>query len=269
MIDMHIHVLPGVDDGIKNSEDAVECCRLAAADGTSEIIVTPHMKEGFYLNERSRVLAAAAELQERLDREGVVLRVLPGSEVYFAPDLVSGVRDGRLATLADGGRYLLLELPYTQHPVGVDETIFNLKVAGITPIMAHPERIRWFQEDLGRLDRAIRLGALSQLTTTSLTGGFGSKVEEIALEMVRRRMVHFLASDSHDRQYRPPRLSAAVARLTALAGEETARRAVQDHPLAVIRGEPIDPPDPIDAGGGGGDRPSALSRFWRRLIPKS
>ena len=263
MIDMHIHVLPGVDDGVKTLEDALACCRLAAQDGTTDIIVTPHMKEGFYLNERARVVAAAAELQEQLDREKIPVTVRPGSEVYFAPDLPQGIRSGRLATLADGGHYLLLELPYTQHPVGVDETVFNLKVAGITPILAHPERIRWFQEDLDRLERALRHGALSQLTTTSLTGGFGSKVEEISLEMVRRRMVHFLASDSHDANYRPPRLSPAMQKLTAIAGEEVARRAVRDHPLAVIRGEPIEVPEPLPAGGGPG-RPGGLSRLFRR-----
>ncbi|PYT06836.1 MAG: capsular biosynthesis protein [Acidobacteria bacterium] len=267
MIDIHIHVLPGIDDGVKSLDEAVACCRIAYADGSRILIATPHMKEGSYINELEDVRAAARELQERLDAERIGLRILPGSEVYFAPGLVEGIRERRIATLADGLRYLLLELPFQQHPVKLEETIFGLKVAGITPILAHPERIRYFQEDMDRLERMVRLGALSQLTTTSLTGGFGRKVEQLSLEMVRRRLVHFLASDAHDRRNRPPVISAAAGRLARLIGEEEARKTIESNPAAVVSGEPIDTPEPLGSEEAiAGD--SMLSRLWNRLTAR-
>jgi len=266
MIDIHCHVLPGVDDGIKQVEDAVAFCRIARADGIRVLVATPHMKEGFHVNELAAIRVKVGELQARLESEEVDLRLEVGSEVYFCADLLQGIRERRLATLADGNRYLLLELPYDQHPVKVEETVFALKIGGITPIFAHPERVRYFQDDLDRLERVVRQGALSQLTATALTGGFGSKVEGLSLEMVRRGLVHFLASDAHDLKHRPPVLSAARERLASLAGEEVARAAVEGHPRAVLEGRPVEPAwllERLDDS----SRPSAFGRMLRRMRP--
>lgn len=266
MIDIHCHVLPGIDDGVKTMEECVEFCRMAREGGTRTIIATPHMKEGAYSNEREKVLERVAELNERLERESVELRILPGSEVYFDAGLVEGIREGRLATLADGRSYLLLELSFTQSPVKLEETLFELKVAGITTVLAHPERIRYFQEDLERLDRAVRMGALSQVTSSSLTGRFGGKVKGISEEMVRRGLVHLVASDAHDLKYRPPRIGSAAKRLAELAGEQAASNAVEGFPQRIVEGLSIEPPEP--ARDGGGSSRSALSRLWGRLTSR-
>jgi protein-tyrosine phosphatase len=267
VIDIHSHVLPGIDDGVKSMDEAIEFCRIAYEDGTRTLIATPHMKEGFYDNPLEAVRQHVAALEERLDAEGIGLRILPGCEAYFSAGLVEGIREGRIATLADGKLYLLLELPFQQQVVGLEETVFNLKVAGITPIMAHPERIRYFQEDLDRLESVLRQGALSQLTSSSLIGRFGRKVEAVSLEMVRRRMVHFLASDSHDLSYRPPRLSAAVERLSELVGEEAARATVDANPSAILQGKTIEAEEPSGQPDGSSPR-SGLARFWNRLTSR-
>lgn len=263
MIDIHSHILPGIDDGFKTMEESVAGAIHAWRDGTKIIIATPHMKEGFYDNDLSRIRLAVEEMRSRLLEEKIGLELAVGSELYHAAGMVSGIRSGRLATMGETGRYVLLEFPFQQAPVRAEEAIFDLKVAGITPIIAHPERIRYFQEDLDRLERMVRQGALSQLTTSSLTGHFGSRVEALSLEMVRRRMVHFLASDHHDLRYRPPGLSRAFERLAQLVGREQALETVDANPAAVLRGDPIQAAEPLGAGrtGGGG---GLLSRLFAR-----
>ncbi|MCE5248405.1 capsular biosynthesis protein, partial [bacterium] len=122
-----------------------------------------------------------------------------------------------------------------------------LRVAGITPVLAHPERIRWFQEDLARLESAIRLGALGQMTGSSLVGDFGRTIAALAETMVRRGLVHALGSDAHDTEHRPPRLAAARARWAELAGEDSARIAVEDAPRAFLGGTPFEAAAPSPA----------------------
>ncbi|MBP7147183.1 MAG: hypothetical protein KBD01_06540 [Acidobacteria bacterium] len=258
MIDTHIHILPGLDDGAPDDEAALEMARIAVEDGVTAMMVTPHMREGDYLNEKPEVLERVAEFRELLQREGVALRVEPGSEVHLGPRLVERIQEGRILTCGDAGVYLLLECPYRTRPIRLEEIIFELKLAGITPVLAHPERVRFFQEDLPRYEEALRLGALGQLTSSSLLGTFGKSIQELSEKLVRRRLVHVLGSDAHDRRYRPPRLAAARRRWAELDGEESARRAVEDWPLALLRGEPIEPPPPLAE-----ERPPGL---WERLF---
>src|SRR6185295_15020465 len=139
MIDLHTHILPGVDDGVETEDEAVEFARLAQADGTRTIVATPHCREGFFVNERASVLEAVARLRERLERERVAVDVQPGAEVHLAPDLIERVRDGRATTLADNGKTLLLELSLSQYPVELENLVFQLKLAGLEVLFAHPE----------------------------------------------------------------------------------------------------------------------------------
>jgi protein-tyrosine phosphatase len=210
---------------------------MAAADGIETIVATPHMKEGAYVNEAPGIRAAVAVMQQAVTGAGIDLRILAGSEVYWAPGLPEGVRAGRLATLGDAGRYMLLELPHRQQPVQVEETIFGLRLAGITPVLAHPERILYFQEDVRALSET----------------------------MVRRRMIHFVSSDAHDLRYRPPVMSRARERIAAIAGDEEAVRLTLENPRAVIEGREIEPADPLPPGSGGSGR-GLFGRLLGRVI---
>jgi protein-tyrosine phosphatase len=261
MIDLHTHILPGIDDGVTTEDDAVEFARVAAADGVATVVATPHCREGFYVNERDTVLAAVARLRKRLADEGVPLEILPGAEVHIGPDLVARVRDGRAPTLADNGRTLLLELSTTQHPVELERLIFDLKVAGILPLLAHPERIRYFQDDIRRYESAVRLGAYGQITTGSVLGVFGGDVLEFSEELLRKRLVHAVASDAHNVRGRPPVLSKALRKIATLVGDEHAARMASDIPRAFVEGrEPDLPPAPEEAPRGR----SLLARWFRR-----
>lgn len=243
MIDLHTHVLPGVDDGVRTEDEAVEFARLAWQDGIRMIVATPHCREGFFVNERETVLAQVGHLRERFARENVGIELRPGAEVHLCPDLVQRVRDGRATTLADNGKTLLLELSLSQYPVELESLVFQLKLAGIDPLFAHPERIRYFQEDINRYAKLVELGATGQITSGSILGQFGSTAQEFSEELLRKGLVHVLASDGHNVGNRPPLLSEALEAMVPLVGERRARAMVGGIPRALLAGQtPVVPP---------------------------
>lgn len=243
MIDLHTHILPGVDDGVKTMDDAVAFARMAVADGVTTAVATPHYRDGFFVNGRTEVLAGVEALRARLRSEGVPLDVLPGAEVHISPDLVARVRSGHAPTLADNGRTVLFELSMSQYPLDLENLVFQMRLAGMQVLFAHPERIRYFEDDVTRYEAVIRLGAFGQLTTGSVTGLFGEEIEAFSEELVRKGLVHVIASDAHNTRGRPPVLSAALARVASWVGEEHARRMADDIPRAFIEGrDPELPP---------------------------
>lgn len=246
MIDLHTHILPGIDDGAKSEDEAVEFARVAYADGIRTIVATPHCKEGFFFNEREPILGAVDALRDRLRREGIGVELLPGAEVHLAPEIPERVRDGRAPTLADNGVTLLLELSLSQYPVELENLIFQLQLAGLVVLLAHPERIRYFQDDPARYEAVVRLGALGQITSGSIEGTFGETAREFSETLLRRGLVHVVASDAHNTRGRPPTLSAAVEAAARWTGEARARAMVEDAPRALLEGLVPDLP-PVDA----------------------
>ena len=261
MIDLHTHILPGVDDGVETEDQAVEFARVAAADGVEVIVATPHCRDGVWVNDRPRVLDAVAALRRRLDSEGIAVRLEPGAEVHLCPDLVERVADGRAPTLGDNRRTLLLELSLSQYPVGLENLVFQLKLAGLEVLLAHPERIRYFRDDVRRYESVVRMGAYGQITTGSVTGIFGAEVRSFSEEIVRKGLVHVLASDAHNVRGRPPILSRALAALEPWIGAGRARAMASSAPAALLAGrEPALPPVEPSA-----PRRSAwLGRLFRR-----
>lgn len=260
MIDLHTHILPGVDDGVKTEDAAVEFARHAVQHGTRVIVTTPHCKEGFYFIDRAGVLSAVEQLRARLQREAVDVRLEPGAEVHICPDLVERVRDGRAPTLADNGKTLLLELSLSQYPVQLENLIFQLKLAGIEILLAHPERIRFFQDDVTRYEEVVRLGAYGQITTGSIAGTFGSDTREFSVELLRKGLVHVLASDAHNTRGRPPVLDSALEMAAEYVGQRRAMVMVTDAPRALLEGDQPELP-PLEAPAA---RRSFLSRMFRR-----
>jgi len=246
MIDLHTHILPGVDDGVDTEDEAVEFARVALADGVRVIVATPHSKEGTWDNDRDSVLAGVERLRRRFEDEGLDLVLEPGAEVHLCPELVQRVRDGRATTLADNGKTLLLELSLTQYPVELDKLVFELKLAGLEILLAHPERIRYFQEDSSRYEELVRIGAYGQITTGSILGKFGSRAREYSEELLRKGLVHVLASDAHNVRGRPPRMTPALEAAIPLVGERYARAMADDVPRALLEGSAPEIPD-LDA----------------------
>ncbi len=262
MIDLHTHILPGIDDGVKSEDEAVAFARVASEDGIRTLVATPHCKDGFYVNRRDEVVEHVARLRRRLRDETIDLELLPGAEVHICPDLVARVRDGRAPTLGDNGRTLLLELSLTQYPVDLENLVFQLKLAGIVPLLAHPERIRYFQEDVRRYEACVRLGAYGQVTTGSIVGTFGESSRTLSIELLRRRLVHVIASDAHNVRGRPPVLSEAVGVAARWTGETLARRMADDFPRALLEGREPDVPPPDEESAK--PRRSFLARWFGR-----
>ena len=260
MIDLHTHVLPAVDDGVQSMDEAVEFARAARNDGIHTLVATPHCREGFYTISRDEVARRVAKLRERLAAEGVDVEVLPGAEVHICPDLPERVRDGRAPTLADNGRTLLLELSLNQYPVDLPNLVFQLKLAGLQVLFAHPERVRYFQDDLTRYAEVVRLGAYGQLTSGSLLGKFGERAAEVSEELLRKGLVHVLASDGHNVRGRPPHLRRAMETCASLVGEPLARAMTEAIPRALLDGR--DPEVPaVEAAGA-----SRRAGWWNRLL---
>ena len=261
MIDLHTHILPGVDDGVRTMEDAVAFAKVAAADGIKTIVATPHYREGFYVNPREEVVAGVAALNATLAAEAVAVEVLPGAEVHVSADLVERVKAGHAPTLADNGKTVLFELSMSQYPFDLGNMVYKMRLAGLQVLFAHPERIRYFQDDVKRYEEVVRLGAFGQLTSGSALGLFGSEVEEFSEELARKGLVHVLASDAHNTRGRSPILSRAVERVGDWVGPSLATRMVNDIPRAFLEGRDPDLPPPEEPKG---RQRSLLSRWLSR-----
>lgn len=243
MIDLHTHILPGYDDGVKDEDGAVAFAKMAIEDGTRTIVATPHCREGFFFIEREEMLERVARLRDVLLGAGLEVELLPGAEVHLCPDLVTRVRDGRAPTLADNGKTLLLELSLSNYPVELQNLVFQLKLAGISTLFAHPERIRYFQEDPTRYTSLVEMGATGQITSGSILGRFGSTAREFSEELLRQGAVHVLASDGHNTEGRPPLMSEALAAIVPWVGQARAAAMVDSIPRALLEGrEPEIPP---------------------------
>jgi protein-tyrosine phosphatase len=238
MIDLHAHILPGLDDGPRSLDEAVAMAEVAVAAGTHAMTTTSHINHLFGLTPTD-LAEKRTNLAARLAEEGLELELLPGGEI--APDRLPDLDDATLHGLAlGGGRYVLLECPFMPRP-DMDELVADLQERGFDVLLAHPERSPTFMDDPTRLADLVGQGALAQITTGSLAGDFGEAARHAAATMLRHDLVHVLASDAHDAFHRPPDLRAAGHELDA-AQHEWMTEAV---PAAILAGRPI--PDRVRA----------------------
>jgi protein-tyrosine phosphatase len=244
VIDLHAHILPGIDDGPRSLEEALEMARLAVADGTTTLVATPHLfrrksVEFHNLNHPDDIRQAVARFNEKLAEEQIDLTVLPGCEIPLFTEIIKFIDDQRILTINDTERYICLEMPDTVIPPATDDIIFQLNSRGITPIITHPERNLVFYEMPDKLRRFISLGCLAQITARSLTRGFGWGVARFTRRLVRDGLIHLMASDAHNVAKRPPVMGDALKKLEKMVGERRARDMVETIPERIIRGEPL------------------------------
>ena len=248
MIDLHLHLLPGVDDGAQSLEQALAMVRLAAADGCSALVATPHQRRDEWANDDARRLAdrlrEITELAERLppNEQKSLPRLLLGGEVRVDSELLADLaKPGHSGVLSlAGSRYLLLE--FEPDGVGPDpvEVVQELISEGWAPIVAHPEVVPFFwQSDDDPLARLVEAGALFQVTAMSVTGEFGKGAKERVWELLRAGCVQFVASDSHRPDWRPPGLARARKAIARELGEALATDLTENHPRAVLDDRPL------------------------------
>ena len=246
MIDLHCHILPHVDDGATSISESIAMARLAMEDGIETIVATPHTLNDTYTNPPGQVADCVAELKDIFTREQIGLTLLLGADVHLNTGMAERVFAGEAATINGTGKYMLVEFPSMSLPDGFQEELFQLKLKGITPIITHPERNLVFQHNLDALYDLVAAGCLIQATAMSITGGFGQEAMECVHTLLKRRLVHVIATDAHSMDRRPPVLSTAVSVAAQILGsEEEAATMVKDLPKAIIRGEGITIAEPI------------------------
>lgn len=255
MIDIHCHILPGIDDGPSNFADSILMANQAIADGIHTIVATPHTHNDIYFNPPNRVVEEVDRFQTILLEKHLRLEICPGSDVHVCSGLTEKVLSRQVSTINNTMRYLLVEFPFQAIPEGIENELFRLRLNGITPIITHPERNLIFQYNLDSLRDLIAIGCLVQVTAVSITGGFGSEAMESVHQMLELRMAHIIATDAHSPDNRPPVLSEAVEVASMVLGNEgEAMAMVTERPNAIINGEAVDVP-----------KPATMRRRWWQL----
>jgi len=228
MIDIHCHILPGIDDGAPDLESSLAMADMAVADGVEVVIATPHVGASGQLS-MAMINSAVDQLNCVLQQRGVALVVLPGAEVQ-AHVAIPLAEQFSLAS----GSFFLLEFPHSHLPSDAVDLVYTFVQRGIKPIIAHPERNLEISMDPGKLSSLIEAGARVQITAGSLTGELGANAQACAQFLLKMNMVHFIATDSHSPNFRKPVLSRAVKKAGKYLGREGALALVMDNPLALL-----------------------------------
>jgi protein-tyrosine phosphatase len=245
-LDMHCHLLPGIDDGAKDFEETCALARALLDYGITHVACTPHIQADLYPNTREKLLPLVAETQARLSAEGIGLTLLAGAEVRLDPDSLT---PETWVTIGDLGTHVLVELaPGFPLVEQMEHQLFAMQAAGITPIIAHPERQALFLKDPEILARWVeQKGFLCQGTLCSLAGSTGQRAPNPLEAFLCRGLIHFMGTDTHHLDRRLRDLDQAVARLEALVGPENAQLIRHGNPQALLAGQPIRRPTPVAA----------------------
>lgn len=235
-----------MDDGPESIDKSISMARTAVKDGIHSIVATPHTLNGIYINPVEKIRSSLKDMERVLIEKEIHLSLYTGADIHLCKNIVDQINKGFACTINENGKYILLELPPQIIPQGVKEEIFNLRLHGITPIITHPERHPLIQRDLSILAQLISFGALSQITSMSITGHFGRSVMACTKKILINRLAHVIASDAHSPDRRPPLLSHAVEVAADIMKDyQFAQRMVTEIPLAIISGEKVDVPEPV------------------------
>jgi protein-tyrosine phosphatase len=245
VIDLHCHILPGIDDGASDLAVSLAMAKAAVAQGVEVLACTPHILPGLYHNEGPAIRQATLQLQQALDAEAIRLRLIAGADVHMCSDFVGGLRAGRLLGLGDS-RYVLVEPPHHVAPPHLEDFFFGLVVAGYVPILTHPERLSWITMRYDAIKRMARAGVWMQITAGSFTGAFGRNPLYWAERMLDEGCVHLIATDAHDTERRPPDLARGRDAVAKRVGAEEAQHLVLTRALGVLNDQaPSSLPAPL------------------------
>jgi protein-tyrosine phosphatase len=226
-------------------DEALAMARIAAADGIDALVASSHITPGVYDNSPERIVAAAEAFGDRLHKERIPLRIIPGADVRMTPEMIHG--NGRYLCINRDTPYFLFEFPHDLVPPGSERLVEALCGRGLVPVITHPERNMELQRRPEKLEPFVAMGCLVQITAMSLTGEFGPRAQSVAERFMKEGRVHLIATDAHDTKKRPPILSRALHRAEALVGVEAARAMVFETPAAITEGGAVLRPSPGDS----------------------
>lgn len=240
MIDLHCHILPGLDDGAQNLEEAVEMAGIAERDGIEKIVATPHFFRNTFVHKDLGIIEERCrELSRALEAKNIKVEILGGAEVHISHNLIDEIRKNRSYLVLNRTSYMFVEFPSDHIFSGIKELFFELMSEGIMPIIAHPERNSVFARNPSFLYELVQMGALTQANSGSFSGIYGSRAEEAVFRFLELNLIHFIGSDGHNVRSLAPRLSEAVKRVGMVIGEDRARALVADNPRAVLEDKDI------------------------------
>jgi protein-tyrosine phosphatase len=262
VIDLHSHILPGVDDGASSLAMALEMGRMAVADGIRVMACTPHFMPGVYNNETRDIAYRVDQLSREFHANGLAVQLVLGADAHIRPDFVDALRSGQIPTL-NGGRYVLFEPPHDIMPQRLDDLLHNIVMTGFVPILTHPERLRWIEKNYDMIQRLAAQGVWMQVTAGSLTGRFGKRPHYWAQRMLAEGLVSILASDAHNTTSRPPMLSEAASIAEAELGAGEAENLVVVRPRCILENAPVEltPALPLPR-----RQAAPTEPLWRRLF---
>lgn len=236
MIDLHCHLLPGIDDGARDMDEALELARRAVADGIQVSVVTPHVHLGRYDNDRGSIEPRVAAFRDALAQAGIPLRVFGAGEVRIGPEIQDLLAQEQLPFIGRLGahRVVLLEFPHGGLPVGAERFVRWMIAHKVRPLIAHPERNKELIAEPGKLRAYVDMGCLLQLTAGSVVGQFGDGAQAAAEYFLREEWVYAIATDAHDLEHRIPNLGAARDALVARGAAELARRLTLTNPARLL-----------------------------------
>ncbi|MDK6665462.1 tyrosine-protein phosphatase [Lactobacillus crispatus] len=238
LVDIHCHILPGIDDGSKDWDTSIKLAKAAVKDGVTHAICTPHTLNGRYTNHKDDIIWLTDLYQKKLDEAKVPLTVFPGQEVRLSGDLIDALDQDDILFCDEDGTYMLLEFPSDDVPTYAQDTIFKVMQRGITPIIVHPERNKKILEEPTVLQELIEQGCLVQITASSYMGTFGKKIEEISRKFIEAGQCACFASDAHDLPKRQYQYSEALKKLSKEFGSDLAQQ-YQDNARAFVNGDNV------------------------------
>jgi protein-tyrosine phosphatase len=243
LIDIHSHILPGVDDGAQSEEDAINMAKLAVEEGIKKIIATPHHQNGKYHNKKQDILNGVIELNRLLQREDIPLEVLPGQETRIYGELIEDLEKGDILSL-NQTNYVFIELPSGHVPRYTEKLLFDVQLKGLTPIIVHPERNSEVIENPDILLNLVKKGSLTQITAGSMTGHFGKKIQKFTIQLIEANLTHFIASDAHNTTTRGFHLVESISQIEKEFGRQVVYY-FQENANLLTQGQVVYKPEPI------------------------
>ena len=236
MIDIHSHILPGLDDGSKSMEETLGIVRQLHEAGFKTVIATPHVIEGRDCLSPPEILATTEQVRQCVTEAGIPVEILPGAENYIFPDLAKWAGEGKLVTLGNTGKYLLVEFPMLEIPNYTDQVFFELQVLGITPVLAHPERNKGLSEEPERLVDWAKKGILFQLDLRSVSGHYGPQPKLLAERMLQSDLIHLVGSDAHRVSRSEQAYLEVLQNVEEIVGEERVQDLTRHNPQTMLEG---------------------------------
>lgn len=238
MVDLHCHLLPGIDDGSKSMEISLRLAREATENGVTHALLTPHHMNGHYVNHKQDVIRRTKEFQEQINAHNIPLTVFPGQEVRINGQLLEALDKDDILFADTADKYMMLEFPDDDVPYYTNQMIFDLQQRGIIPVIVHPERNTKIMAEPNLIYQLLEKGCLSQITASSYVGTFGKKVENFSRQLIEAGQGYVFASDAHDLPGRKYEMQQAFNKLSKEFGDETTEQYQQNAKL-ILNGKSV------------------------------